>query len=204
MTQRVLITAGAAGIGRAIAEAFAADGAKVHIADVDPDAVQSATSEIGNATGSVTDISAGDAVDRLFQDVRENLGGLDVLVNNAGIAGPTAPVEEYDADAFSAVVEVNLQGTFLVTKHAIPLLRDSKGGSIVTMSSVAGRFGYPNRVAYSTTKWGLVGFAKTLAMERARSASPPTRSTRERSTGPGSGESLKDELRSPAPRSRTS
>jgi NAD(P)-dependent dehydrogenase (short-subunit alcohol dehydrogenase family) len=84
---------------------------------------------------------------------------------NAGIAGHTAPVQEYDAAAFAAVVGVNLQGTFNVNQRAIPLLKESDAASIVTMSSLAGRFGYPNRVAYSTTKWGLVGFAKTLAME---------------------------------------
>lgn len=84
---------------------------------------------------------------------------------NAGIAGPTAPVEEYDAGAFAAVVGVNLQGTFNVTQRAIPLLKESDAASIVTMSSLAGWFGYPNRVAYSTTKRGLIGFSKTLAME---------------------------------------
>jgi NAD(P)-dependent dehydrogenase (short-subunit alcohol dehydrogenase family) len=89
-------------------------------------------------------------------------------VNNAGIAGPTAPVAEYDAAAFASVIAVNLQGTFNVTQRAIPLLKESDAGTIVTMSSLAGRFGYPNRVGYSTTKWGLVGFAKTLAMELGR------------------------------------
>lgn len=165
MPQRVLITAGANGIGLATANAFAAAGALVHIADIDRDAVDVVTAGSGNITGSVTDVSNPDAVTALFEDVEKELGGLDVLVNNAGIAGPTAPVEDYDADAFAAVVKVNLQGTFNVTQHAIPLLKESDAASIVTMSSLAGRFGYPNRVAYSTTKWGLVGFAKTLAME---------------------------------------
>jgi NAD(P)-dependent dehydrogenase (short-subunit alcohol dehydrogenase family) len=165
MAQRVLVTAGAGGIGRAIARAFAADGALVHIADVDAEAVEAVTVEEERITGSVTDVSAPGAVAALFGHVRTNLGGLDVLVNNAGIAGPTAPVSEYDADAFAAVVAVNLQGTFLVTQQAVPLLKDAGAGSIITMSSLAGRFGYPNRIAYSTTKWGLVGFAKTLAME---------------------------------------
>jgi NAD(P)-dependent dehydrogenase (short-subunit alcohol dehydrogenase family) len=165
MSQRVLITAGAGGIGLAIARAFAADGAMVHIADVDAEAVEAVTVEQERISGSVTDVSDPRAVAALFEDVRTNLGGLDVLVNNAGVAGPTAPVGEYDADAFAAVVAVNLQGTFLVTQQAVPLLMDAGSGSIITMSSLAGRFGYPNRIAYSTTKWGLVGFAKTLAME---------------------------------------
>ncbi len=165
MSQRVLVTAGAGGIGLAVARAFAAGGARVHIADVDADAVEAVTAEVQGVTGSVTDVSDPEDVEQLFADVRTHLGGLDVLVNNAGIAGPTAPVSEYDPAAFSAVLAVNLQGTFLVTRRAIPLLTESTAGTVVTMSSLAGRFGYPNRVAYSTSKWGLVGFAKTLAME---------------------------------------
>jgi NAD(P)-dependent dehydrogenase (short-subunit alcohol dehydrogenase family) len=165
MTQRVLITAGANGIGLAVARAFVADGADVHIADVDESALEWVTAEHENLSGSVTDVGDATALDRLFGDVRGALGGLDVLVNNAGIAGPTAPVSEYDPDAFAAVVRVNLQGTFLVTQRAVPLLVESGAGSIITMSPLAGRFGYPNRIAYSTTTWGLVSFAKTLAVE---------------------------------------
>jgi NAD(P)-dependent dehydrogenase (short-subunit alcohol dehydrogenase family) len=165
MTQRVLVTAGAGGIGLAIARAFAADGARVHLADIDAAAVEAVTVGQAAISGSVTDVGDAQAVERLFDAVRSNLGGLDVLVNNAGIAGPTAPVGEYDADEFAAVVRVNLQGTFLVTQRAVPLLVESGAGSIITMSSLAGRFGYPNRIGYATTKWGLVGFAKTLAME---------------------------------------
>jgi NAD(P)-dependent dehydrogenase (short-subunit alcohol dehydrogenase family) len=88
-----------------------------------------------------------------------------VLVNNAGVSGPTAPVADYGEAAWRAVVDVNLNGAFYVTKRAIPLLRRSGGGAMVIMSSLAGRFGYPNRAAYSATKWALVGLAKTLAME---------------------------------------
>ena len=93
------------------------------------------------------------------------LGGLDVLVNNAGIAGPTASVEQFDPDAWDAVLRVNLTGTFNVTRACIPHLKRATDGSILVMSSLAGRFGYPNRSAYSTTKWGLVGFTKTLSRE---------------------------------------
>jgi NAD(P)-dependent dehydrogenase (short-subunit alcohol dehydrogenase family) len=94
--------------------------------------------------------------------VRRELTG-DVLVDNAGIAGPTAAVEDYDESAWTSVLNVNLTGTFLVTKRAIPLLEESPAASVITMSSLAGLYGYPNRVAYSTTNWGLVGFAKTLS-----------------------------------------
>lgn len=164
MTQRVLVTAGAAGIGLVIARSFAAAGARVHIADIDAAAVRAATAD-GRLSGSVADVAGPDDVARLIDEAARALGGLDVLVNNAGIAGPTAPVAEYGIADWQRVVEVNLNGTFYVTRAAIPLLRASPRASIVIMSSLAGRFGYANRAAYSATKWALVGLAKTLALE---------------------------------------
>ena len=163
--QRVLVTGGAGGIGLAIARAFAIAGARVHIADPDEPAVAAVTADVTAITGSVCDITDPGSVAAMFDDLTQALGGLDVLVNNAGIAGPTAPVDAFDPDAWDRVVAVNLTGTFAVTRRAIPLLKASPAGSIIVMSSLAGRFGYPNRVAYSTTKWGLVGFTKTLALE---------------------------------------
>lgn len=165
MTQRVLITAGAGGIGLAIAKAFVAGGARVHIADVNAEAVQQITQQYPAISGTVGDISKPADLDTLFHDVQNELGGLDVLVNNAGIAGATIPVADYPIDTWNAVVNINLTGTFMVTQRAIPLLKQSPAGSITVMSSLAGRFGYANRVAYSTTKWGLVGFTKTLSLE---------------------------------------
>ncbi|MET4137393.1 SDR family oxidoreductase [Pseudarthrobacter sp. PvP090] len=164
-TQRVLITAGAGGIGRAIAEAYVDAGAKVHIADVDAEALGRILAEHDGVSGTAGDISKADDVARIIADAKEHLGGLDVLVNNAGISGPTAPVEDFPAEAWDSVISVNLNGTFNVTQQAIPLLKESAAGAIVVMSSLAGRFDYPNRAAYSTTKWGLVGFTKTLALE---------------------------------------
>jgi len=164
MPQKVLITAGAAGIGLAIAKAFAGAGARVHVLDIDAGAVGAATG-IEGITGSVADVSDGAAVQTAVASGVERLGGLDVLVNNAGIAGATAPVADYPVDVWRKVLDVNLTGTFTVTAAAIPHLLASGSASILIMSSLAGRFGYPMRSAYSTTKWGLVGFAKTLAME---------------------------------------
>jgi len=164
-TQRVLITAGAAGIGRAIAEAFAAHGARVFVCDIDRhglDELQRAYPAIGTM---VCDVSKADEIRQMVDRAVQALGGLDVLVNNAGIAGPTAPTEALDPADWSKVLQVNLSGTFEVSRLAIPHLKQSPAGSIINMSSAAGRFGYPNRIAYSTTKWGLVGFTKTLAME---------------------------------------
>jgi NAD(P)-dependent dehydrogenase (short-subunit alcohol dehydrogenase family) len=163
--QRVLVTGGAGGIGLAITRAFAAAGARIHIADPDADAVAAAAGSAAAITGSVCDITDPSSVTAMFEDLAAALGGLDVLVNNAGIAGPTAPVDAYAPEAWDAVVAVNLSGTFDVTRRAIPLLKESPAGSVIVMSSLAGRFGYANRVAYATTKWGLVGFTKTLALE---------------------------------------
>jgi NAD(P)-dependent dehydrogenase (short-subunit alcohol dehydrogenase family) len=165
MTQRVLVTAGAAGIGRAIAQAFAAAGAKVHVCDLDAAALAELRGEIPSVSTSVCDIGDRAAVEAMVAEAATALGGLDVLVNNAGISGPTASVEQMDPDAWEAVLRINLSGTFHVTRHAIPHLKRSKDGAILVMSSLAGRFGYPNRSPYSTSKWGLIGFTMTLARE---------------------------------------
>jgi NAD(P)-dependent dehydrogenase (short-subunit alcohol dehydrogenase family) len=163
--QRVLVTAGASGIGREIARAFAANGAKVFVCDIDGKALEALTKELGGVATTVCDVSKRAEVERMVDEGVRALGGLDVLVNNAGIAGPTAPVETLDPDEWEKVVAVNLNGTFNVTRCAIPHLKKSPAGSIIIMSSVAGRYGYPNRSPYATTKWGLIGFAKTLSME---------------------------------------
>ena len=163
--QRVLVTAGAGGIGLAIATRFVAAGARVHVADVDTGAIDRLRASHPQIGATVADVSRPQDVARLFDDLKRELGGLDVLVNNAGIAGPTAPAAEYALEGWQEVVGVNLHGTFLVTQRAIPMLKDSPRATIVIMSSVAGRFGYANRIGYATTKWGLVGFAKTLSLE---------------------------------------
>ena len=161
----MLVTAGAAGIGRAIAQAFAAAGARVHVCDLDAAALQTLRADTPGISTSVCDIGDRAAIGTMVAEAVQALGGLDVLVNNAGIAGPTASVEQFDPDAWDAVLRVNLTGTFNVTRACIPHLKRATDGSILVMSSLAGRFGYPNRSAYSTTKWGLVGFTKTLSRE---------------------------------------
>lgn len=163
--QRVLVTAGAGGIGRAVARAFAAKGADVFVCDLDAAGLESLAREVAGVKTAVCDISSRDAIETMVAAAVQTLGGLDVLINNAGISGPTAPTETLDPDEWERVLRVNLTGTFEVTRLAIPHLKQSPAGVIVIMSSAAGRFGYPNRVAYSTTKWGLIGFTKTLSME---------------------------------------
>jgi NAD(P)-dependent dehydrogenase (short-subunit alcohol dehydrogenase family) len=165
MNQRVLITAGAAGIGREIARAFAAAGAKVFVCDIDAEGLERLAQEIPGVLTTTCDVSNRAAIERMMAGVVDALGGLDVLVNNAGIAGPTAPVEEISPDDWDMVVRVNLTGAFDVTRLAIPLLKQSAAGVIINMSSAAGRFGYANRAVYAATKWGLIGFTKTLSIE---------------------------------------
>ncbi|PRD64982.1 SDR family oxidoreductase [Malikia granosa] len=164
-TQRVLITAGAGGIGRAIATAFIEAGAQVHVCDIDESALAALRAQLPAVSTSLCNIADRDSVQAMVKQAVTTLGGLDVLVNNAGIAGPTASVETMDPDAWDAVLRVNLTGTFSVTQAAIPYLKQSPAGSILVMSSLAGRCGYPNRSVYSTTKWGLIGFTKTLSRE---------------------------------------
>ncbi len=165
VTQRVLITAGASGIGREIARGFVANGAQVFVVDVNADGLAALAQESPNIKTALCDMSSRADIERMVPEAVHALGGLDVLVNNAGISGPTAPVEAFDPEAWEKVMRINLNGTFNVTRLAIPHLKQSPAGSIIVMSSVAGRFGYPNRSAYSASKWGLIGFAKTLSRE---------------------------------------
>lgn len=165
MPQRVLITAGAAGIGREFARAFAATGAKVFICDIDTKSLDALAKEIPGLAAKPCDMSQRAEIERMVPDAVAALGGLDVLINNAGIAGLTLPVEQYPPDDWDKVVAVNLTGMFDVTRLAIPHLKQSKAGCIINMASIAGRFGFMNRSPYAATKWGVIGFTKTLAME---------------------------------------
>jgi NAD(P)-dependent dehydrogenase (short-subunit alcohol dehydrogenase family) len=165
MAQRVFVTAGGSGIGKEIARAFANSGAKVCVCDIDSSALEASAKEIPGLITVVCDVSKRQDIERVVPMAVASLGGLDVLVNNAGVAGPTAPVENIDPDAWDMVMQVDLTGTFNVTRVAIPHLKKSSAGVIINMSSVAGRFGYRNRSPYSTAKWGIIGFTKTLSIE---------------------------------------
>jgi len=162
---RVLVTAGAAGIGRSIAMGFAAAGARVFICDVDSSAVESLRVEAPDIGSCIADVSEPINVAAMFMESTKYLGGLDVLVNNAGIAGPTSKVEDVSIEDWNRTIAIDLSGVFYCTRLAVPHLRAAGGGSVINLSSVAGRLGFPLRSPYSAAKWGVIGFTKSLAIE---------------------------------------
>ena len=163
--KRVLITAGAGGIGRVMTNTFFKAGAKVHICDVVQSALTDTTSALKGVTATLCDVSDLKQVDLLFADLKSYLGGLDILVNNAGIAGPTAKVEDISIEDWRRCIDIDLNGMFYCTRLAMPLLKAAGGGSIINLSSAAGRLGFPFRTPYAAAKWAVVGFSKSLSME---------------------------------------
>jgi NAD(P)-dependent dehydrogenase (short-subunit alcohol dehydrogenase family) len=162
---RVLVTAGASGIGLATARAFAAEGARVLVCDVDRSALAAMATDDAAIATVEADVSKPADVARLFGEVDARLGGLDTLVNNAGIAGPTAACEDVKLEDWQRTLDVNLTGMFLCAQRAIPRLKQSANGSMVNLSSAAGRFGFALRSPYSASKWGVIGFSKSLSIE---------------------------------------
>lgn len=162
---RVLVTAGAAGIGAVIAQGFLEAGARVMVCDVDAEALGAFAARYPQAAVTPTDVSDPPAVERLFEDVEAHLGGLDVVINNAGIAGPTGTIDQLPLDAIRHTLDVDLLGQFLVLRLAVPLLRAGGDGVIINISSVAGRLGYGLRTPYAAAKWGIVGLTASLAKE---------------------------------------
>jgi len=166
---RVLVTAGGSGIGLGIAEAFLREGARVHVCDIDQRAVAALAGRHPALSASLCDVADRVQVDRLFVDAVGYLGGLDCLVNNAGVAGPTGAVQDIEPEDWDRCLEVNLTGQFNCARLAIPHLVAVAGGkrncSIMNVSSLAGRFGFALRAAYAASKWGVIGFTKSLALE---------------------------------------
>jgi NAD(P)-dependent dehydrogenase (short-subunit alcohol dehydrogenase family) len=163
---RVLVTGGASGIGLVIARAFVDAGSRVHVCDSSQQAIDALneveqSAEMNAITSTLADVSDRAAVDRVFDDVDAQLGGLDVLINNAGIAGPTGGIDEMDTGDWEQTIDVNLNAQFYFARRAVPLLRQARdGGSIIALSSVAGRLGYAYRTPYSATKWAVVGLTR--------------------------------------------
>ena len=163
--RRVLVTAGAAGIGLAIVERLLSHDARVFICDVDEAALTSFRKVNPNAGTIKADVSSESDVDRMFAAVRAELEGLDALINNAGIAGPTGGVEDIDPDEWRRCIDIDLTGQFLCARRAVPMLKSAGGGSVVNMSSAAGRHGYAYRTPYSSAKFGIIGLTQSLAKE---------------------------------------
>jgi NAD(P)-dependent dehydrogenase (short-subunit alcohol dehydrogenase family) len=162
---RVVVTAGGAGIGRTIAAAFHARGAAVLVCDVSRAALDEVRQALPGVGAVEADVADPAAVAALFAAVQRGLGGLDVLVNNAGIAGPTARVEDVTPDDLQRTLAVNVEGQFNCARLAVPLLKAAGGGTILNLSSIAGRLGFPMRAPYAASKWAVIGFTKSLAIE---------------------------------------
>ena len=161
----VLISGAASGIGRKVAEAFLGQGANVHICDSSADMIAEFVAANPTATATQADVSIVVDVDRVFADLKQHYGTLNTLINNAGIAGPTATVDNIDPADWDQCVAVDLSSAFYMTRRAVPLLKAAGGGSIVNVASTAGLFGVPMRSPYAASKWGLIGLTKTWAME---------------------------------------
>lgn len=162
---RVLVTAGASGIGRVIAETFASAGARIHICDISSEALSDCSKVHPDWGSTRSDVSNESEVAQLFSDVNSRLGGLDILINNAGVAGPTGGIEELASDQWRRTIDINLNGQFYCASLAVPLLKQSENASIICLSSVAGRLGYAYRTPYAATKWAIIGLVKSLAIE---------------------------------------
>lgn len=165
MVQRVMITAGASGIGWAIAKAFCEIGAQVHVCDVDERALQDIAKNNPQVTGTHLDVSNEAAVNRWFDKALDDMNGLDVLVNNAGTKGPTGYVEELQLSDWQKCLNVCLDAQFLCVKRAAPVMKSQRSGSIINISSTAGLYGYGLRTPYAAAKWAVIGFTKSLAVE---------------------------------------
>lgn len=163
--QRVLVTAGAGGIGLAITELLLSYGANVAICDVSAPLLDAFRARYPNAYSVRADVADVADVDRMFDGLSHTLGGLDALVNNAGIAGPTGAVEDIDPADWRRCIDIGLTGQFLCARRAVPLIKAAGGGSIVSMSSSAGRQGYAYRTPYSSAKFGVIGLSQSLAKE---------------------------------------
>ncbi|GAB7541054.1 SDR family oxidoreductase [Cupriavidus sp. 8B] len=163
--KRVLVTAGADGIGLEITRAFAQAGANVLVCDVQGASLERLAAELPAVHGCRADVSSEADVAAMFETVDRTLGGLDILVNNAGVAGPTGGVETLTLADWERTLAVNITGQFLCTRLAVPRLRQGKSPAIVNLSSAAGHLGMPGRSVYSASKWAVIGFTKSLALE---------------------------------------
>lgn len=162
-----IITGGASGLGRAVAQRLVAEGGKVALWDVNADALAEAAAEVGASHTAQLDVSDADAVAAAAAASADALGRVDILVCSAGITGATAPVHEYPLDSWERVVAINLNGLFYCCRAVVPHMLANGYGRIVNVASVAGKEGNPNASAYSASKAGVIGLTKSLGKELA-------------------------------------
>ena len=168
-----LVTGAGKNIGRAIALAFAREGANVIVCDINCENAEKVVSEIkaagGNAIAGVCDVSKKDEVFAVAEEAKKAFGSVDILVNNAGgsaaLFGKLSYFEDADTDTLDRVIDINLRGTMLCTKAVLPGMLEKKAGRIINMASIAGVCGITERVDYSAAKGGIIAFTKALAME---------------------------------------
>jgi 3-oxoacyl-[acyl-carrier protein] reductase len=164
-----LITGGSRGIGKAVAAAFAREGAKLALCARSADEVQQTIAELhgmkAQAQGWTCDVTMESSVKDLVHEAQRAFGRIDILVNNAGVMTRPAPMVELEVRKWDYTIAVNLRGPFLVTQAVLPFMLKQKSGSVINVSSTIGRGAYANFVAYATSKWGLEGFTQTLAAE---------------------------------------
>ena len=166
--KKIIISAGASGIGWATTKICVAKGASVYLCDINYKAINKVKKHplySKRIFVSETDASDEMQVIDFFNKIKNKFKNLDALINNVGIEGPTRPIEKLDSNEWENTLHVNVNSHFYFTKQAIPLLKKSKNGSIINISSVAGIMGYPLRSPYAASKWAVVGMTKTLAME---------------------------------------
>ena len=163
--KRVIISAGAGGIGRVTAERFLAEGAIVFVCDVDREAVTALEGHHPALSATCADVSDSGQVDDFYDWVEAEVGGVDVLVNNAGVSGPTKAVDEVTDAEWRQTIGVNVDGLFFMARRASRVMKRQNSGVILNMSSVAGRLGMPLRSPYSTSKYAVRGLTDALAVE---------------------------------------
>lgn len=163
--QRVIITAGAAGIGRGIADAFLDAGAAVCICDIDESALQRASGEEPRLTCVTADVAVLEDAERVVRETNERFGGVDVLINNAGVAGPTAAIEDISLEEWTRTFSVNVTGAFLMTQAVVRQMKSRRSGCIVNISTASTVTGLPQRAPYIASKFAVEGLTRNLARE---------------------------------------
>ncbi len=164
-SMNVVVIAGASGIGREIVRAFLEESAHVFVCDISEDLIAEFSTEFTDTYIEKVDVAKYDEVKNFFGAISRKVDSIDVLVNCAGIAGPTALLHEADPKHWDQTIDVNVKGMFYCCRQAIPLIKKSKNGSIINLASNAAFFGFPYRSAYTAAKWATIGLTKTLAME---------------------------------------